>query len=168
MKLPLTTLALSTIENLYLILRTRALERNYPADRQKELGVKIAKAMGFDFEAGRLDVSAHPFCSGLSPFDVRMTTRYNENEPLSSLYGVMHETGHGLYEQGLDPRHLGTPMGESISLGIHESQSRLWENLVGRCRPFWEFAFPLCPPTARSEERRVGEEGGGRGGGGGL
>ena len=128
-----------------------ALERNYPADRQKELGVKIAKAMGFDFEAGRLDVSAHPFCSGLSPFDVRMTTRYNENEPLSSLYGVMHETGHGLYEQGLDPRHLGTPMGESISLGIHESQSRLWENLVGRCRAFWEFAFPLFRETFPDE-----------------
>ncbi|MBI2193430.1 MAG: carboxypeptidase M32 [Planctomycetes bacterium] len=118
------------------------LSRRYPIEQQKAFGMEIARAMGFDFEAGRLDTSAHPFCSGLTVRDVRMTTRYRETDPLSSLYGIMHESGHGLYDQGFDPRHAGTPMAEAVSLGIHESQSRLWENLVGRSRAFWTFALP--------------------------
>jgi carboxypeptidase Taq len=99
--------------------------------------------MGFDFEAGRLDVSAHPFCSGVDSGDVRLTTRYHEEDLGNALFGVMHEVGHGLYEQGLSAEHYGTPMGEACSTGVHESQSRLWENQVGRSRPFWEHFFPI-------------------------
>lgn len=83
----------------------------------------------------------HPFCAGAHPHDVRLTTRYNENYLPMSLFGMMHEAGHGLYEQGLDPQHAFTPMGISVSLGVHESQSRMWENLVGRSRPFWAHYF---------------------------
>ncbi len=119
------------------------LTRPAPVAAQAAFGRRVAADMGFDFEAGRLDVSVHPFCSGTSPLDVRLTTRYDENYLPASLFGIMHETGHGLYEQGLDPAHAGTPMGASVSLGIHESQSRLWENLVGRSRSFWAHYFPL-------------------------
>ena len=119
-----------------------ALKRPHPLARQESFEREIAEAFGFKFDAGRLDLSAHPFCGGNAPNDVRMTTRRDENDPLSSLYSVMHETGHGLYGQGLEAKHSGTPMGSSISLGIHESQSRTWENLVGRSRQFWEFALP--------------------------
>ncbi|HVP37841.1 MAG TPA: hypothetical protein VMS93_01540, partial [Candidatus Saccharimonadales bacterium] len=115
----------------------RLLGRRVSVERQRALCLELASLMGFDLEGGRMDVSAHPFCSTLAAGDVRITNRYNEREPLASFFGVMHETGHALYEQGLEPRHAGTPMGESVSLGIHESQSRTWENMVGRGRPFW-------------------------------
>ena len=121
---------------------TTILQRECPRAGQEALNRRVVAAMGFDLEAGRIDVSAHPFCSGTTPFDVRLTTRYDEHYFPMSLFGTMHEAGHGLYEQGLDPTYLGTPMCSSVSLGIHESQSRLWENLVGRSRPFWEHAFP--------------------------
>ncbi len=119
------------------------LRRPAPRETQALLNRLIASAMGFDFEAGRLDVSTHPFCSGLTPQDVRLTTRYDEHYLPMSLFGVMHEAGHGLYEQGLDPAHAFTPLGQSVSLGIHESQSRMWENLVGRSRAFWLYFYPL-------------------------
>jgi carboxypeptidase Taq len=118
------------------------LERPYPAAAQEKLAREAAAAVGFDFTAGRLDVSIHPFCSGLGPGDTRLTTRYDENYFGDAFFGVLHETGHGLYEQGLEPDHFGTPRGEAISLGIHESQSRMWENLVGRSRSFWQFFLP--------------------------
>jgi carboxypeptidase Taq len=102
---------------------TSILERAAPVEAQADLNRRIAEAMGFDFDAGRLDTSAHPFCSGFCPLDVRMTTRYDEHALAQSLFGVMHEAGHGLYEQGLDSQHTGTPMGSYVSLGIHESQS---------------------------------------------
>jgi len=117
---------------------TSILERACPPDKQAAFNRRIAEAMGFDFEAGRVDVSVHPFCSGHSPKDVRFTTRYDEHYVPMSLFGVMHETGHALYEQGFDAKHTGTPMAIHTSLGIHESQSRLWENQVGRSRLFWE------------------------------
>lgn len=118
------------------------LERHYPAARQAALARMAAEAVGFDFDAGRLDISTHPFCSGLGPGDTRMTTRYDEKYFGDAFFGVLHETGHGLYEQGLPAEHFGTPLGEYVSLGIHESQSRLWENLVGRSRAFWKFFMP--------------------------
>jgi carboxypeptidase Taq len=121
---------------------TALLELPAAVEKQSFFNRSIAAAMGFDFEAGRMDISVHPFCSGFCPGDVRMTTRYAEREVAMSLFGVMHETGHALYEQGLDPAHTGTPMGSSVSLGIHESQSRLWENMIGRGRPFWEYFYP--------------------------
>ncbi len=102
----------------------------------------VVAAMGFDFERGRLDRSAHPFCTG-SFGDVRLTTRFARDNVLDALGSTMHEGGHGLYEQGLDAAHMGTPLGEAVSLGIHESQSRLWENHVGRSRAFWQWARPV-------------------------
>ncbi|HYE20754.1 MAG TPA: carboxypeptidase M32 [Tepidisphaeraceae bacterium] len=118
------------------------LERSYPVDAQARLARDAAAAVGFDFAAGRLDVSTHPFCSGIGPGDTRMTTRYDEAYFGDAFFGVLHETGHGLYDQGLPAEHFGTPRGEAVSLGIHESQSRMWENLVGRSRAFWQFFMP--------------------------
>lgn len=112
------------------------LERNYPAAGQAKLAREAAAAVGFDFNAGRLDISLHPFCSGIGPGDTRMTTRYDEKYFGDAFFGVLHETGHGLYDQGLPTAKFGSPMGEAVSLGIHESQSRMWENLVGRSRAF--------------------------------
>jgi len=117
------------------------LERPCPVDKQKEFNRFIAEALGYDFQAGRMDISAHPFCTSTCPHDVRITTRYNERYMPSSLFGVMHEVGHALYEQGMDPQHAATPMADSVSLGIHESQSRMWENQVGRSRAFWRHFF---------------------------
>ena len=99
------------------------LERKYPAAAQEKLARLAATAVGFDFQAGRLDVSVHPFCSGLGPGDTRMTTRYDESYFSDAFFGVLHETGHGLYNQGLKTEHYGTPLGSAVSLGIHESQS---------------------------------------------
>jgi carboxypeptidase Taq len=118
------------------------LERACPVAAQQSFSRRVLELMHFDFEAGRLDVSAHPFCSGTTPNDVRLTTRYDEHYFPGALFGTMHEGGHGLYEQGLSTEHTGTPMGSSVSLGIHESQSRLWENQVGRSRPFWNRMYP--------------------------
>ncbi len=115
---------------------------DFAVDRQKAFAVNLLTTIGFDWDAGRVDVSAHPFCSG-NLHDVRLTTRYDENDITRALFGLLHEGGHGLYEQGFDPAFEGTPRARAVSLGIHESQSRMWENLVGRSRPFWEFALPL-------------------------
>ncbi len=104
----------------------------------------MAEAIGFDFKAGRIDTTTHPFCTGLGPADTRLTTRYDTANFAQSLYGVLHEAGHGLYDQGLPGEDYGTPMGSAVSLGIHESQSRLWENHVGRSRAFWERWFPVA------------------------
>ncbi len=120
------------------------LKRSYPRDRQRIFGEAVAAAVGFDFRRGRLDVTAHPFCTGIGPGDCRITTRFDEREFSDALFGILHEVGHGLYEQGLDEAHHGTPMGEAVSLGVHESQSRLWENLVGRGRAFWVFWLPMA------------------------
>jgi carboxypeptidase Taq len=109
---------------------------------QQDFNREVAEALGFRFSAGRIDSSAHPFCTTLGPSDIRLTTRYDEADFTSSLFGVMHEVGHGLYEQGLADDDFGTPAGESVSLGIHESQSRLWENHIGRSRAFWEKWYP--------------------------
>lgn len=119
-----------------------ALRGHYPIEQQKVLNREIAESLGFDFDAGRIDTTAHPFCTTLGPGDVRLTTRYDEGDFLSSLFGVMHEAGHGLYEQGLPGLDYGLPSGSAASLGIHESQSRLWENHVGRSHFFWAKWLP--------------------------
>jgi carboxypeptidase Taq len=111
---------------------------------QQAFNRKVAEAMGFDFEAGRIDTTTHPFCTGLGPYDCRLTTRYDERNFAQSLYGIMHEAGHGLYDQGLPAEHFGTPRGAFCSLGIHESQSRLWENHVGRSSEFWKHWHPIA------------------------
>ncbi len=113
-----------------------------PVANQIILNREVAESLGFDFQSGRIDTTAHPFCTTLGPHDVRLTTRYDENDFLSSLFGVMHETGHGLYEQGLPADDFHLPSGQAVSLGIHESQSRLWENHVGRSEAFWQRWLP--------------------------
>jgi carboxypeptidase Taq len=110
---------------------------------QEALSQGVSEAIGFDFSAGRRDASTHPFCGGPNPDDVRWTTRYSESDPFGSLYGSMHETGHGTYEQGRRRDLDFQPAGEANGLGVHESQSRLWENQIGRSREFCEWALPM-------------------------
>ena len=109
---------------------------------QTDFCIKVSEAMGFDFDAGRMDASTHPFSAGLWPGDTRFTTRFDELDPFSCLYAVMHETGHALYEQGLSKAFSMTPRGAAVSLGVHESQSRFWENQIGRTPAFWSIALP--------------------------
>ena len=117
--------------------------KSFPIAAQKIFNQRVLADMGFDLEAGRLDESAHPFTEGLHPRDVRLTTRYSETDPLSAVFSTLHEGGHGMYEQGFPERYFGTPLGEAQGLGIHESQSRLWENQVGRSRDFWTRYYPI-------------------------
>jgi len=118
------------------------LTRDFPVAAQEAFGKEAAAAIGFDFTAGRLDVTAHPFCGGAGPRDIRLTTRYNPRDFADGFFSIIHETGHGLYEQGLPDEYFGLPTGEAASLGIHESQSRMWENQVARSRAFWEQFLP--------------------------
>jgi carboxypeptidase Taq len=110
--------------------------RGFPVDGQRVFLREVTEKLGFDYGRGRIDVSLHPFCSGTGS-DVRMTTRYNEQQPLDALFSSIHETGHGLYEQGLPVEHLGTALGIHAGMAVHESQSRLWENQVARSSSFW-------------------------------
>ena len=122
---------------------TYVLEADVHTKNQKALSKKISQEIGFDYNRGRLDESAHPFSSGLGPDDIRITTRYNEQSFEESLFGTLHEAGHAMYEQGLRADQYGLASGKYCSLGIHESQSRLWENLVGRSRGFWIHFYDL-------------------------
>ena len=107
---------------------------------QESFCQNVINEIGFDLKAGRVDRAPHPFCSGLWPGDTRLTTRFDENQPFSSIYAAMHEAGHGLYEQGLNQDFAFCPRGQAVSLGVHESQSRFWENMVGRSESFWDVA----------------------------
>ncbi|WP_164103765.1 carboxypeptidase M32 [Candidatus Laterigemmans baculatus] len=118
------------------------LERSYPIEGQRRLSWMAAEAVGFDFSRGRLDETSHPFCTSLGPDDCRILTRYERNWFSGGLFGTLHEAGHGLYDQGLRGEWYGLPPGTFVSLGIHESQSRMWENLVGRSRAFWSYFYP--------------------------
>jgi carboxypeptidase Taq len=121
--------------------------RLFPVDGQDRLARLAAQALGYDFAGGRLDPTAHPFSESIGPGDVRITTRFDEHYFCPAFFGVLHETGHALYDQGLPADHWGTPLGDTVSLGIHESQSRLWENLVGRCLGFWRFFYTKAQET---------------------
>ncbi|MBX6395491.1 MAG: carboxypeptidase M32 [Alicyclobacillaceae bacterium] len=114
------------------------LRRPVPVERQRKICRWALETIGFDFSAGRLDETVHPFEISLNPGDVRVTTKYEENDVRTALFSVLHEGGHALYEQGIDPDLAGTPLFNGASLGIHESQSRFWENFVGRSRAFWD------------------------------
>ncbi len=114
----------------------------WPVDRQEALSRKILDHLGYDFQRGRLDVSAHPFSTG-TPYDARITTRFDEGDVLSALTSTIHECGHAMYTQGLPAEHFGTPLGDDRDLVVHESQSRLWENHVARSRPFWTWAVDV-------------------------
>ena len=120
------------------------LTRDYPVEIQEQFGTTIAARIGFDFGRGRLDTTHHPFCTGLGPHDCRITTRYDSQFFPSAFFGILHEAGHGLYELGMRSEWHGLPPGSYTSLGIHESQSRFWENMVGRSEPFWNWCMPLA------------------------
>ena len=132
------------------------IERAYDPKKQQIFGEIVAKAMGYDFDAGRLDVSTHPFTTGFGPGDTRITTRYNPNRLNDALFGTIHEAGHALYEMGLKKKeNHGMPVGDAASLGIHESQSRMWENMVGRSKPFWKYFFPIAQSIFRDSLGKV-------------
>jgi len=114
----------------------------YSLDSQRVLSRHVCEAIGFDFERGRLDETSHPFCTTLGPDDIRILTRFDKHWLASGLFGSLHEAGHGMYEQGLRADWFGLPPGSYASLGVHESQSRLWENQVGRSREFWQWLLP--------------------------
>jgi carboxypeptidase Taq len=118
------------------------LERHYPVERQRLFAEVVAAAVGFDFRRGRMDDTAHPFFCTVGPGDFRIATRFDPRRFVGGLFATLHEVGHVLYEQGLPEADYGTPVGEAPSLGLHESQARLWENAVGRSRAFWEHFFP--------------------------
>jgi carboxypeptidase Taq len=126
--------------------RTSSIVGDFDVVRQRELSRWVAQQIGFDFSRGRLDETEHPFCTNLGPHDHRILTRFHPKHFASGLFGVLHEAGHGMYEQGFLPEWYGTPVAYAASLGVHESQSRLWENNVGLSHPFWEW----CMPHARS------------------
>ena len=118
------------------------LHRHFPQGLQEQFAREVAARIGYDFDGGRLDPTAHPFSLGVGPGDARITTRYDENFFSMAFFGTLHEAGHALYNQGLPPEYWGSPRGQSVSLGIHESQSRMWENLVGRSLGFWRTFYP--------------------------
>lgn len=123
------------------------LHQPFDLDKQRGFGVMVVKQFGFDFERGRQDEAVHPFCTNFSPDDVRITTRFDPEFLNPALFGTMHEAGHGMYEQGISPALKRTPLAVGASLGVHESQSRLWENLVGRSRGFWKYFYPKLQQT---------------------
>ncbi len=112
------------------------LHGDFPVEGQRELVGRVLRRLGWSADGWRLDEAAHPFATSFGPGDVRLTTRYDPAYVGMALYGGIHEFGHGLYESQVDPALARTPLGEGVSLGVHESQSRLWENIVGRGRPF--------------------------------
>lgn len=121
---------------------TSILERSWHVSGQETFGIEVVSRMGFDFDAGRLDETVHPFCSGIGTFDTRLTTRYDEHWLPCSLFGTIHEAGHGIYDQSFDRLGLPSTLADAPGLGMHESQSRGYENVIGRSRPFWEHWYP--------------------------
>jgi carboxypeptidase Taq len=118
------------------------LRQHYPEPAQLAFGEEIIRRYGYDFDRGRQDKTHHPFTTKFSLGDVRITTRVNEEDLREGLFATLHEAGHAIYEQGIRPELEGTPLGRGTSSGVHESQSRLWENLVGRSRALWEHFYP--------------------------
>jgi carboxypeptidase Taq len=118
------------------------LRRDFPVDRQRVFAEEVAATVGFDLERGRIDLATHPFCMAIGPGDIRIALRFHPRNFAEGILVLLHELGHALFDQGLEPEHYGTPMGEAPSLGVHESQSRLWENLVGRSNGFWQYFYP--------------------------
>jgi carboxypeptidase Taq len=143
------------------------LRRDFPVELQRDFAIKIAEQFGYDLKRGRLDSTVHPFEISFTRDDVRITTRYNRNFLPTSLFGVLHEAGHALYERGVDPAYSRTPLATDmpglyavggVSFGAHESQSRLWENHVGRSRAFWSLHYPALRQTFPEQLGDVKEE----------
>lgn len=136
----------------------KKLTGHFGQEEQLAFSRKIAEKMGFSFKSGRLDLTTHPFCTSLHPQDNRITTRVYTEEPISCLMGVIHETGHALYDAGLPVEWFGTPLGEYISMGMQESQSRFWETRIGQSRPFWKGFYPELKKTFSLQLQDISEE----------
>jgi len=134
------------------------LHGSFSEREQLDFSLAVVKRFGYDLERGRLDKTHHPFCTKFSLDDVRITTRVDENNIGDALFSTMHEAGHALYEQGVAAAFEGTPLGSGTSAGVHESQSRLWENVVGRSRAFWEHFFPALRDAFPDQFRQIGFE----------
>ncbi len=122
--------------------RTAPLHGNFDEAKQEQFGKDVITRFGYDWTRGRQDRTVHPFCINFGSSDVRITTRFDPHWLPPALFGTLHEAGHGMYEQGVDPKYSRTPLGGGASMGVHESQSRLWENMVGRSRAFWTRFYP--------------------------
>ncbi len=131
------------------------LRQVFPKAAQFEFGLKVAQRMGYDTRRGRLDLTHHPFCTTFALDDVRITTRVNERDLGDALFSTVHEAGHAMYEQGIGPALEGTPLGHGVSAGVHESQSRLWENVVARSEGFWQHFYPQLQQTFPQQLGRV-------------
>lgn len=134
------------------------LARDYDEADQERFGMEAAAAFGYDLRRGRLDRSPHPFASGTSQKDVRITTRYKREDPKQAIFGIFHEAGHAMYEQGVAPSLDRTPLSRGTSLGVHESQSRMWENIVGRSRHFWRHYLPRLQQVFPDQLRGIDVE----------
>ena len=134
------------------------LSQEFNKDEQWKFGLELLKRIGFDFEAGRQDISLHPFTTNFSSKDVRVTTRIDEHDFGNMTWSCLHEGGHALYEQGLPADQYGLPLGEYCSLSIHESQSRLWENCIGRGLPFWQHNFKLLTKAFPNQFKNINIE----------
>ncbi|WP_181348347.1 carboxypeptidase M32 [Thalassobacillus sp. CUG 92003] len=119
------------------------LQGHFPKEQQRAFSLEVLKRMGYDFDAGRLDETVHPFAIGLNSGDVRVTTKYDETDFRTAVFGTIHEGGHALYEQNIDPKLAFTPLATGTSMGIHESQSLFWENFVSRSEAFWSSHYDL-------------------------
>lgn len=131
--------------------RSSAIMEEYSSSQQQEFCKRVMRDLGFNFDMGRLDTAAHPFMSTLGARDIRVTTRYNSKSFLPALFGTIHESGHAFYEIGLPEEYRGTPRGSAISMGIHESQSRLWENMLGRSSAFCQYIASTLPEYFESK-----------------
>jgi carboxypeptidase Taq len=127
--------------------RAAPLYGSFDEAKQERFGVEVVTRFGYDWECGRQDRTVHPFCINFGPGDVRITTRFEPGWLAPALFGTFHETGHALYQQGINPAYARTPLDRGASMGVHESQSRLWENLVARSRAFWSCFYPKLRDT---------------------
>ncbi|HTI08176.1 MAG TPA: carboxypeptidase M32 [Puia sp.] len=134
------------------------LHQSYPKQQQWDFGMEVIRQMGFDFQAGRQDLSEHPFTTSFNKNDVRITTRIDPMDFSHMTWSCIHETGHALYEQGLPEAYYGLPLGEFASLSIHESQSRLWENHIGRSLGWWKYGYPLLQQTFPAQLKEISLE----------
>jgi carboxypeptidase Taq len=134
------------------------LRKNFPAVTQADFGNQVIQRLGYDFNRGRIDKTHHPFTTKFSLGDVRITTRFQENYLGDSLFSTIHEAGHAMYEQGIRMDFEGTPLARGTSSGVHESQSRLWENVVGRSRSFWQFFYPSLQADFQEQLKSVSQE----------
>ena len=135
------------------------LSLSFPEKKQWDFGVEVISSFGYDWDHGRQDISAHPFTTSFGLNDVRITTRFKEDYLPTAMFGTMHECGHALYELGVDKKLNRTPLADGASMAVHESQSRMWENLIGRSKPFWNHFYPRLKEIFPSQLGNIDQEG---------